>query len=591
MTANSRSHRRRLAIAIVGLLAIVGVFVVKLVDIQVVRADEINTESLGKRSVPVDVYGTRGSILDDKGVVLADSVDRFDITISPEDAKPFEREGADGKEVTVSVAEAAAEIGAITGQTPESILAVISGALAADPDSQWAMLTKTVDLDVYRAVAALEIPWTYFARVPGRVYPNGSVAGNLVGFVGSDGTPLAGIEEDQDSCLASVDGEETYEKGADGVRLPGSTVTTKQAKDGGDVVLTIDSDLQWFSQQRLAEQVQAVGGTYGIATVMEVKTGKLLAVAEYPTVDPNNVDATAEADRGSRAFSAPFEPGSTGKSLTAASLIDAGVADPLTQVVAPYRQIFPNGADINDSDYHDPENLTLTGVLMESSNTGMSLLGDKLDEQTRYDYLKKFGVGTETEVGFPGESGGILNDLPWDNQSHYATTFGQAYSTTAIQVASIYQTLGNKGVRMPVQLVEGCRQPDGTITDAPAAQGTQVVSESAATQTVNALESVVTDGWLSDTLTIPGYRVAAKTGTAQMSDGNGAYSHSYLVSLAGIAPADDPQYVVSVNIANPVTITSSAASAPVFQEIMTQVLKTYRVKPSTEPSPNLPTTW
>jgi cell division protein FtsI (penicillin-binding protein 3) len=341
-------------------------------------------------------------------------------------------------------------------------------------------------------------------------------------------------------------------------------------------------------QHTLAEQVKAVGGTSGYVTVMETKTGKIRALAQYPSVDPNNVDATPEQYRSARAFTAPFEPGSTLKALTAAALLNEGVAEPSSRVLANYRYIAPNGADINDSDPHGAEQYTLTGVLTDSSNTGISQLGEKLSEEKRYEYFTKFGVGTETEVHFNGESSGILNDLPWDNQTTYATMFGQGLATSAVQVASIYQTLGNNGVRMPVQLVEGCKQADGSLTNAPPSQGTQVVSADAAHSTINMLENVVTSGWLSKQLQIPGYRVAAKTGTAQQADGNGGYSHSYLVSLSGVAPAENPEYVVSVNIADPVTLTSSAAAAPVFQKVMTQVLKAYRVKPSTDPAPNFP---
>jgi len=579
-------------VTILVLFLFVAVFVVRLVDIQVVRAEALSADSLGNRSVAQPIYGSRGDIVDASGVVLAGTVMRYNITLSPRNAKEFDR-ATEAGDVTVTVAQAAAEVGALTGQTGDEILQIIADSLAADKDSDYAVVVRAVDVAVFRAIDTLDIPWMYAEKNPGRVYPDGAVAGNLVGYVSSGGEAQAGIELGQDTCLASTNGTETYEKGADGVRLPQSTVTTARATDGGDVVTTIDSDLQWFVQQVLAGQAVATGAAWGNVVVQEVKTGKLVAVADYPSVDPNNVNGTPDADdRGSRAFTAPFEPGSTYKALTTASVLDAGAATPLSQVVAPYRYLPPNGANVNDSSNHPDLNLTLTGVMIESSNTGMSKFGELISDQQRYDYMTKFGVGSASESGFLAEESGNLHPYEdWDNQTKYATMFGQGLTTTAIQVSSIYQTLANNGVRMPVQLVAGCRHADGTMTDVPETVGTPVVSPTAARDTADILEMVYQKGWLSKTWEIPGYRVASKTGTAQMPDGQGGYTKGYLVSVSGFAPADDPQYVVSVSLADPVKLNSSAASAPIFQEVMSQVLKKYRAVPSGATAPALPGTW
>lgn len=591
MAKTSMSSKRRVAATVAVLVAIIGLFVVRLVDIQVVRADALSADSLGNRSVENTVYGARGEILDANGVVLAGTVMRYDVQLSPKNAKEFTRE-VDGEDITVTVADAAAEIGAITGQTGAAIEAIIADALADNPESDFAYVSKQVDVDAFRAIYDLEIPWLTFARNPSRVYPNGAVAGNLVGFVSAEGKAQAGLEIGQDACLASDNGTETYERGADGVRLPESTVTTDAAVDGNDVVTTLDSDLQFFVQQALAQQAQSTGAAWGNVIVQEVKTGKLVAVADYPTVDPNDVSLTEPEDRGSRAFVAPYEPGSTFKALTAASVLDAGLATPNSEVIAPYRYLPANGADVNDSSGHGDLRLTLTGVLIDSSNTGMSKFGELLSDQQRYDYMTKFGVGSVTESGFPAEESGTLHPADeWDNQTAYATMFGQGLTTTALQVSSIYQTIANGGVRMPVQLVSGCRAADGTLTEVPSTEGTQVVSASAARDTADMLEMVYQDGWLANTWEIPGYRVAAKTGTAQMPDGEGGYTKGYLVSVSGFAPADDPQYVVSVSLADPVNMNSSAASAPVFQEVMSQVLKKYRAVPSGAAAPDLSGSW
>lgn len=589
MRAASLSTRRRAAVAIAIVIAVVVVFVVRLVTIQIVNADTLNAAAADKLGAQTPIMGLRGDIVDNDGTVFATTVLRYDITTSPMSVTDFERTEADGTVVDVTPTQAAGEIAALTGQTAEQVY----GILTADPSSNYAVLIQGVDVDTFRAVRDLGIPWLYYKSVPERVYPNGAVGGSVVGFVGSDGAGQAGVEELDDTCLTGTDGLETYERGADGVAIPGTTETTVEAQQGGTAVLTLDSDLQWFAQQALLDRITEVGAAWGTVVVQEVKTGKLLAVADYPSVDPNNVDATPENDRGSIAFQSPFEPGSTFKALTAASVLDAGAATVATQVEAPYIFTDANGASTRDSSYHaDPLRLTFAGVMQESSNTGFGMLGELLSSEQRYDYIEKFHMTEPSEVGFPAESGGILADWQdWDDQTNLTTTFGQGVSTTAIQIASMYQTIGNGGVRLPVSLVAGCRAADGTMTDVPDASGEQIVPAPVSTDVVNMLETVVTGGYAKTSLEIPGYRVAAKTGTAQMSDGSGAYGSSYITSVAGLAPAEDPQYVVSVTIAKPVTIESALAAAPVFQKIMAQVLKQNRVLPSTVPSPDLPTTY
>jgi cell division protein FtsI (penicillin-binding protein 3) len=594
--------RRIIAFGVV-LVAVVGVFLTRLVDIQVVRAEEYNEAAEDVRSRTIDVYGARGDIVDANGVVLADTVMRYDITLSPKQARAssFEREVPDPVdpgltiEAEVTTEQAAAELGAAVGLSGEEVLGLIDGHLAEDPDSDYAFVAKLVDTATYERVRELGIPWVYAYEHPSRRYPNGAVAGNLIGFSGDEGEALAGLELAQDSCLAGEDGQITQLRSLqDWVAIPGSERVVKQARDGGTLQLTIDSDLQ-FSVQRTAEaQVEATGAEWAIVTVMEAKTGRLLAVADVPTVDPNTPASVDAENRGSRAFTAPFEPGSTFKALTAASVIDAGQGDPLSQIVAPYR-ITPGDANINDSYVHGDERLTLTGVMIDSSNTGMSLFGERVSDEQRYQDMIDFGLGTETEVGFPAEAAGDLHGGPpaWaeDDQTKYATMFGQGLTTTAIQIASAYQTIANGGVRMPVTLVDGCVQEDGTVTEKPSTEGRSVVSEQAADQTSQMLERVYAEGWLAKQWNIPGYRVAAKTGTAQVPDGEGGYQSGYLVSVSGFAPADDPQFVVSVSIMNPVKMNSSAASAPVFRDVMSQVLKKYRTVPSGAPAPELPASW
>ncbi len=598
----NRHPMRRILLAAVVLVVLVGVFVVRLVDIQVVRAAELSQAGEAVRSRSATVYGARGDIVDANGTVLAGTVMRYDIALSPKNAiaGPVMRKAPDPADpaktidVEVPLEQSAAELAAVLGLTGEQVKAIIDAAIAENPQDDFEYVAKLVDTTTYEKVRELRIPWVVPYEHPSRLYPNGAVAGNLLGFVrADDGEPLAGIELAEDRCLAGEDGEITFQHSLqDWVPIPGTEIVNTQVRDGGTLHLTIDADLQWMVQRVAEAQVQAVGADWATVTVMEAKTGRLLAVADVPTIDPNDPTAIDEADRGSRSFTAPFEPGSTFKAITAASVVDAGAADPFSQVMADYRYTPPNGADVNDSFFHEPTPYTLTGVLIDSSNTGMSMFGERLTDQQRFEYMQRFGLGAKTEVGFPGEEPGDLHGGPdaWDNQTKYATMFGQGLTTTAVQIASAYQAIANDGVRMPVSLVEGCTRDDGEWSRVEPT-GTRVLSEAAANQTSQMLEAVYEQGWLADQWNIPGYRVAAKTGTAQVPDGNGGYLSGYLVSVSGFAPADDPEFVVSVSIMNPVKMNSSAASAPVFQEVMSQVLKKYRTVPSGAPAPELPATW
>lgn len=592
-TATSRSPRRRTVVALAVVLIVLVAFVVRLIDIQVVNAREHVDDSLsmGLQSSRT-LYASRGPIVDANGTPLATSINRYDVQIDPSLAVDgVTTYDDDGNEVTTAWPELAARIASVLGQEARDVQKVVTDSVADNPESQYAVIAKGVPTEQYRALADLGLPFLSFPPQAGRVYPDGAVGGNLLGFVGSDGQALAGLESADDSCLASTNGKVVFQQSLHGVVLPGTQVVTQPPVDGGTLRLTIDRDLQWYLGQLIAEQVQNTGSLRGTITVVEAKTGKIRALAEYPTVDPNDPTATPDSDRGSAAFGDPNEPGSTMKAITAAIGLDSGSFTSDTTVTASSREEFGDGARVSDSFAHPENRYTLTGVLIDSSNVGISKFGDMIPLDTRVSYLEKFGLTQQTAVGFPGESSGILRDpAGWDKQTFYNTTFGQGLAVTVPQLAGAYQTIANGGVRMPLTLVEGCTAADGTVTDVPDAQGERVVSENAADTVSQMLENVATQGTLADQVAIPGYRVAIKTGTGEKTDPDtGAYkSDAYFTTMIGFAPADDPQYVVEVNLDEPRTVKSSAATAPAFQKALTQVLKTYRVIPSGTTTPELP---
>lgn len=574
----TRRGRARISVAVMIVFAIVAVFVVRLVDIQLVQADELNAQSLDKRAQTLTTYGVRGSIVDADGAILANSVERYDITASPRSA--LAREDA-----AVSVPADLTRVASLTGQDPNVLMAT----LAADPASDFAYLVKGVSLETFRAVSDLDIPWIYFELRPSRSYPNGEIAGNLIGFIGTDG-PQAGLELTEQECLGAENGTATYERGEDGTRLPGSLVTTEETKNGGTLRLTIDRDLQWYVQQRMEQTALELGATWATAVVIRTADAHLMAVTDWPTVDPNSVDDAPRDALGSRAFSTPYEPGSTMKALTAASLVDAGVATPASQVVAPYRLEQADGSFISDAFAHETMNLTLAGALVESSNTAVAQFTDLLDRDSRYDYLNAFGLNDYTAVDFNGESPGLIHPPDeWDQRTNYSVQYGQGLQATSVQMAGAYQALGNDGLRMPVTLVEGCEWPDGSVTSLPPTDGVQAISPSSADQTVSMMEMVANRSGSAPSLQIPGYRTAVKSGTAEVAE-NGEYGDTVVISYAGVAPADNPQYAVVVTAGIPDSMYSGRI-APTWRDVMAQTLTTFRVPPSTSPAPDLPLRW
>lgn len=579
--SEERTKRRRVTAALALVLLFVGVLMFRLVDIQVVRAAELNDASVGKRSVPVVTKSIRGDITDRNGAVLATTELRYDVQLSPKNVSSFFRANGEGN-IEVAEAEAFAEIAAVTGQSADEIKKIVSDALKKDAKSDFAYVKRSVDLAQLTALKKLNIPWITFDQNPSRVYPNGAVGGNLVGFVGSDNQAQAGIEMSQDSCLAGTDGTATYERGADGVALPGSTVVTDEVVNGGTVELTLDRDLQWQVQQAVNQQATKVRAEWAMAIVMNAKTGEIVAVGEDNSVDPNNVSATPAEKREARSYVAPYEPGSTFKTITAAALFDSGRATPLSQILTPGQFSTPEGAKFTDSKAHGNLRYTMTGVMVQSSNIGISLLGSQLSNEQRYKYLSKFGIGQSTQSGMPLEDSGLLMSWEdWDVQTQYTTMFGQGVSSTLVQTAGVFQTIANDGVRIPPALVKECVTESGEVHKHDAGEPVKVISPEAAATTTTVLENVAQQSWTSKYASIPGYRVAAKTGTAEQPDGRGGYRKSYVHTYAAFYPADDPQFVTVFSVAHPAAGDGGVAAASGFKSVAEATIKAFHIPPST----------
>jgi cell division protein FtsI (penicillin-binding protein 3) len=388
--------------------------------------------------------------------------------------------------------------------------------------------------------------------------------------------------------LQGTPGKQTFEVGRDGTAIPAGHSTLTPAVDGEDVRLTVDPSLQWYAQNALAQQIRSSGAKSGYVVIMDARSGDLLSVASYPTFNPNTDVGKAGVDLDNKAFSDVFEPGSTAKIMTMAAALEERTVTPSTPVVIPNR--LPR-YDANFQDAHDHPTLyrTVAGTLAESSNIGTVLVSETLKPSTLEAYFRKFGLGSTTGTGYPGESAGLLpaSDT-WSGTKQATVAFGQGISVTAVQAASVFQTIANGGVRVDPRLVESVTRSDGSVDTMPASTSTRVVSEQTASDVGKMLEGVVGPNGTAEEAQIPGYRIAGKTGTADYYDDRLGKYDGFTASFIGYAPADDPEIVVAVVVQKPRTsIYGGVVAAPVFKDVMTYALQERGIPPTGTKRPKL----
>ncbi len=467
--------------------------------------------------------------------------------------------------------------------------------LLTKPDTHFVYLKKKVPALTYSALSAaladISVYGVFRESDPIRTYPAGAVGSSVVGFVGADGAGLAGMELELNSELAGVEGTESYESSPNGSKIPLGNSSMTPAQNGVDVQLTLDSELQFMVQQRLAAQVKAMNADSGFAITIDVKTGQVLVLANAPTFDSSDPQAADAEDRGNRAVLAPYEPGSVEKVLTSAALIDSGTANPTTKVEIPSR-LSSGGASIKDHFTHGTIRLNMRGVIANSSNIGTALLTRQLDKQKLHDYLASFGLGSPTGIEVPGEAAGILPDGDMSDSQRDQIAFGQALSVSGIQEAAAIAGIVNGGVYHPPTLIKQQTDAAGNVLANPQEQPRRVVS-AATSAAVRDLMAAVTDSPNGvQNLRLDAYTSGGKTGTAQRADTTCGCYRGYVTSYVGFAPLDDPRLLTYVVLTNPRNgDTGTGVATPVYQDIMNQALPRYSVAPDAEERKALPTTW
>jgi cell division protein FtsI (penicillin-binding protein 3) len=561
----------------------------RLIMVQGLDVGNMAQAAENQRTVVQTLPAVRGKIIDAKGKVLAESIIRFDITVAQNSLAEVEdyehREvNPDTGEVSKTVYtkdEGLAKLADVLGMSFEAVKKSATGT------ANFNYIARDVSPLVEKKVAELGIPGIYPQTITKRVYPMGAVGGPIVGFLDSDGNPLAGIEQTMNKQLTGADGKRTFQAGKNGIIIPTAPVRTEPAVDGQTVKLTIDQDIQYYAQQAAQQQKVQYSADWASISVIEVKTGKVIALADSDSYDPNDVGASQAANIGSRTVSSVVEPGSTSKIMTAAALVQEGLATPQSQYLVP-PTLTVDGQTFSDSFVHGTEKRTLSGIIADSMNTGTVMAGSKLSLQQRYDYMRKFGVGEKTGIPLPGESPGILaNWQDWDGRQRYTVLFGQGVAQTPLQTTMIFQTVANNGVRLKPALIDSFTHADGTVDTVPQAPGVEVVSPATAQAARDMLEGVVT---MTDykVVNIPGYRTGGKTGTSEAPADNGVGFDGYTSSFIGMAPMDDPQYVVGITVQRPKGSIYGVTQGYTFNQVMGQVLRSYDVPPSTTPPVKLP---
>ena len=574
------SPHARLRIGFVAIAMVLSLFGARLIQLQAI--DPYSYAAAARKANLVDLVlpAERGDILDRNGEPLADSVDGLMIVADPSLTRDQAPEIAKflSTKLDIDYAYALRQLRGSEGSRYEYVARKVPATLAAEAVEQATELG-------YKGLTT--------SRDPVRDYPNGDVAANLVGFLGTDES-LGGLERSFDDFLAGKDGKATYEAGS-GNKIPLGDSTTVDPVDGKTLTTTIDRDLQWYAQRVLADAVDGSNAESGVVVVMDTKTGEVLALADYPTFDAGKPGEAPKADRGSRALSDVYEPGSVQKVLTLSALIDAGKVTNRTRLTVP-NELHRQDRVIHDWFSHPTKRWTLAGVIAQSSNIGTVLAADQFGPGQLRDYLTKFGLGQSTDVGLRGESGGILpSRSQWNHQIQDRIDFGQSVSVNALQMAAAVNTVANGGVRVSPSLVRG-----SATTDAGQRVGTdhttrqRVVSAEAARQMMQMMERVPDpETGTAPRAQVPGYRVAGKTGTAQRANAKcGCYDGTFTVSFAGFAPADAPRFTVYAVVQNPRNGGGGGSLAgPVFAKVMSFALRRYGVPPTgTRPS-RLPVEW
>ncbi|MFD2422558.1 peptidoglycan D,D-transpeptidase FtsI family protein [Amycolatopsis pigmentata] len=592
-------------------MVLVGVLVVaalKLVEVQGFQAAALSAKAENQRTTTITVPAQRGSIVDRNRAKLAFSVETRALSVNLRAMRKSwtdyaQQNPSKGQNFETRAASAAKFIAArLPGKLTER-------QLLADfhKNQDFTYLATGVEPSVADQITA-EYPEIGMEVRADREYPGGSLASNVVGLANwrTDDPDVSkhslhgidGLELTFDDDLAGTPGQKIADtaQGNDSVVIPGTERDVRPATAGDDLVLTLDSDVQYVLQSQLAAYVAKSHAKGGQAVVMDAKTGEIYALADDRTFDPNDSHTYTDDLMNDKAVSIPFEPGSVSKVVTATAVLDAGLVTPDSVLKVP-DSIPVADRVVHDAWEHDVQNYSVTGVFAKSSNVGTLLLAQRVGADRWMSMLEKFGIGQSSGLGLPGESRGYVPARDrWSASTFGNLPIGQGLSMTVVQMAGMYQAIANNGLRVQPSIIKEEVKPDGTVLPRPKPKTVQVVSPATAETVRNMLRAVTQKGKSGNSGTAPsaaleGYQISGKTGTGQQVDpATGAYSATLAnITFAGILPADNPRFVVGIRLDAPdTTLPAGVSAGPLFHDIASYLAQRYQIPLSDGPAPFVP---
>jgi cell division protein FtsI (penicillin-binding protein 3) len=560
---------RRLGATLLAIAFVLTLWAGRLVQLQGFESGTYRQLASSERERTITLPALRGSITGANGQILAMTVATYTVA-----ADPPEMGGA------TKLPQLANELAAPLGMTSAAVLSLLQ-----NPTSpQYVVLATNVSAQAEQDITNLNLPGLSMTASYARSYPQGDIAANILGFTGTDAQGVlkggAGLEAQYNSLLAGQSGSEHVQIGTEGQQIPLAGNDDKPVVNGSSLRLTIVPALQYAAEQACAAQVKKSKADNCSVVIIQPKTGAVLAMAQWPTFNPSTITNAAQAT--DIPVQNIFQPGSTAKVITASAAFERGGQTPMSPYNIP-EEIVRGGQVIQDAEWAPGERFTIAGIITHSSNIGMSQVVQHVPEQTQYDYLRAFGLGQATGIGLPSESTGILPPVSqWAADTRYTLSFGQGVAATAIQMAEVYATIANGGVRVQPSLIAGTTSAAGKYTAAAPSATRRVIQSKTATELLQILQQVPqfdAEGGQPWGI-IPGYAIAAKTGTSQETNGTCALC-VYGASYIGMAPGNDPQLVVAVNVQNPRKggYYGDVVAGPVFYQVMKDALATLDIPP------------
>jgi cell division protein FtsI (penicillin-binding protein 3) len=568
------SPRRRLIVAFtVVALVMVGI-VVRVAFLQTAEAESLRSAGIDQWTRSIDLPAQRGTVFDRNGNELAMSVPAVTVSINP---KLVENGPA-----TVQLLD---DLLDLSDEKVNDLLAEIES-----KERGFVFVRRQADAAVGDQLAAMRLAGVNVDRESRREMPGGDTGRSVIGTTNIDGVGIAGLELQYDDLLSGTGGRMRREVAPGGRSVPGSETIIDQPVPGEDLVLTLDRSVQFATEQVLLEKVSEIGARGATAIVVDTDSGEIYSMA---SVRQDDETGAYEVTAGNFAAVDAYEPGSVAKVITIASALSEGLVTPETSYLVPWRKQYYDDL-LKDAVEHPDEWMSVSQILTESSNIGTIFVQEEMGRWLHRDYMAAFGLGSRTELDFPGESAGILKEADdlWGSE-RVTVAYGQGVSSTSLQLVAAVNTIANRGVYVAPKLVRSTVGPDGTVTDTPPATTRRVVSEQAALQTTEMMRQVVCRG-TATRAQVDGLSIAGKTGTAFKAADNGTYfdddgNRIYYASFVGFFPAEDPQVTVLVSVDEPPAGTGDrfggTAAAPVFAELAPTLIHELGILPN----PDAPT--